>query len=75
MNIYTMQDIASSAFNSFYGFGFHAGIGGILAVDLIFWLGLNLMRTFPLLLVLEIVTFWFGVKAASRASKAQLKQE
>jgi len=60
-----------------YALGFHGGIAAILVLYIIFWLGLNLMHTFPIAFILEVVIFVFGTKAAAAEGGAQktTKQE
>lgn len=46
-----------------WALGFHAGILAILATYLVFWLGMNLMNTAPIVLGIGAVTAAFGSKA------------
>jgi oligosaccharyltransferase complex subunit delta (ribophorin II) len=50
-----------------YALGFHGGIAALLVLYLMFWLNLNLMQTFPVAAVLEIVIFVFGTKVSALA--------
>ncbi len=69
-----------------YALTFHAGVAAILALYGAFWLGLDLMHTFPIAVVLEVVTLMAGARyaaakgaeddtAAAAAKTAALKQD
>lgn len=52
-----------------YALGFHGSIAAILVLYIMFWLGLNLMHTFPIAFILEIIIFVFGTKASAAAAE------
>ncbi|KAK9833800.1 hypothetical protein WJX74_006285 [Apatococcus lobatus] len=54
---------------------FHAGVASILGLYTIFWLGLNLLQTLPVLAVLGLFTAASGYQALSRQANARLKAQ
>lgn len=54
---------------------FYAGIASILGLYTVFWLGLNLLHTLPILAVLALLTAGSGYQALSRQANARLKAQ
>ena len=54
---------------------FYAGIASILGLYTVFWLGLNLLHTLPVLAVLGLLTAGSGYQALSRQANARLKAQ
>jgi hypothetical protein len=73
ISICLLQAFPETGSARFYALGFHGGIAAILVLYLMFWLGLNLMQTFPVAMALEIVIFVFGTKAAAVADDGAQK--
>ena len=70
-----LQGFPSDQAAQLFAILFHAGIASILGLYTIFWLGLDLLHTLPILAVLGILTAASGYQALYRQANARLKAQ